>query len=117
MSVPASGRVLRVFYRDYERGVTIGSTHPEALAVERIEPLARRLLVAGENFLGVVDRNDVILQCYPGDAPDDIVFELVYPEATGCLRLVVLREEAFARLNALPGQFDESLLQGAQYFD
>ena len=52
--------------------------------VSRIAPLAERLLVKADNFLGVVDRNDVILQCYVADARTLLTLELVHPEATGC---------------------------------
>ena len=110
-------RVLQVFYRDYINAVTISSAQPEALPANRIVPLADRLLVPGDNFLGVVDRNDVILQCYVADDPAEITLELVYPEASGCLRLTLPRGQALDRLDALPDVFDELLLQGAQYID
>ena len=117
MSGKAARRVLRVFYPDYANGVSIPSTHPETLAASRVAPLADQLLVAGDNFLGVVDPNDVILQCYAGDDPATITLELVYPEATGCLRLTLSREEALDLLDHLPEFFDETLLSGAQYVD
>jgi len=113
----ASVGVLRVFYRDYTSGASIGSAQPESLPADRVEPLARRLMAGADNFLGVVDGDDVILQCYPADDGDRVVLELIYPEATGCLRLVMQREEAFARLRDLPERFDENLLQGANYID
>lgn len=117
MSGARAHRVLRVFYRDYVNGVKIASSQPESLPANRIVPLADRLLVPGDNFLGVVDRNDVILQCYVADDPADVTLELVYPEATGCLRLTLPRTEAFDRLDDLPEVFGESLLTGAQYID
>lgn len=117
MSGARAHQVLQVFYRDYINAVTISSAQPEALQANRIVPLADRLLVPGDNFLGVVDRNDVILQCYVADDPADITLELVYPEASGCLRLTLPRQQALDRLDALPDLFDESLLQGAQYID
>lgn len=117
MSGARAHRVLNVFYRDYLNAVNISSAKPEALQANRIVPLADRLLVPGDNFLGVVDRNDVILQCYVADDPDEITLELVYPEATGCMRLTLPRAEVFERLDALPEVFDESFLQGAQYVD
>lgn len=115
MTTPAAHRVLRVFYRDYENAVGIASSQPESLMVSRIAPLAERLLVKADNFLGVVDRNDVILQCYVADAPDALTLELVHPEASGCLRLTLPRNEALQCLDDLPELFDESLLPGAQY--
>lgn len=117
MSGARAQRVLRVFYRDYRNDVSIPSTRPESLLASRIVALAEQLLVPGDNFLGVVDPNDVILQCYVGDNPEELVLELVYPEATGCLRLILPREQALDRLDQLPEYFDESLLEGAQYVD
>lgn len=110
-------RVVQVFYRDYVNGVNIASTQPEALPADRIVALADQLLVPGDNFLGLVDRNDVILQCYVADDPAELTLELVYPEATGCLRLTVPRQQAFELLDALPDVFDEALLPGGQYID
>lgn len=117
MSGARAHRVVRVFYRDYPNAVSISSAQPETLQANRIVPLAERLLVPGDNFLGVVDRNDVILQCYVADDPDEITLELVYPEATGCMRLTLPRQQALELLDALPEAFDESLLLGAQYID
>ena len=117
MSGARAHRVLRVFYRDDVNGVSISSAQPEALQASRMVALADRLLVPGDNFVGVVDRNDVILQCYVASDPAEITCELIYPEASGCLRLTLPRAEAMQRLDTLPEQFDESLLQGAQYID
>lgn len=117
MNAGRAQRVLRVFYRDYANAVAISSAQPESLLANRIVPLADRLLAGADNFLGVVDPNDVILQCYRADDPGEVVLELVYPEATGCLRLVVPREDALDRLDRLPEYFDESLLSGGNYVD
>jgi len=117
MSGARAHRVVQVFYRDYVNAVTVSSSRPEGLQANRVVPLAERLLVPGDNFLGVVDRNDVVLQCYVGDDPEEIVLELLYPDASGCLRLILSRDQALNRLDALPDVFDESLLQGAQYID
>ena len=108
-------RVLRVFYRDYGNDLVIKSTAPESLLADRIEPLAEHLLASADNFLGVIDRNDTILQCYMADDPASITLELVYPESTGCLRLTLPRQQALHCLGALPESFDESFLPGAQY--
>lgn len=117
MSGARAHRVLQVFYRDYVNAVSIPSSRPESLLANRLVPLADRLLGSADNFLGIVDRNDTILQCYLADAPGEVVLEIVYPEATGCLRLAVAREHALDLLDRLPDTFDENLLQGAQYID
>ena len=97
--------------------MSISSAQPEVLARDRVAPLAERLLHDADNFLGVVDASDAILQCYLSDGRDGVTLELVYPEASGCLRLTLPRERAFDCLDRLPDQFDESLLQGGQYID
>ena len=108
---------LRVFYRDYANAVSISSAQPEALARDRIIPLAERLLSDADNFLGLVDASDAILQCYRADDGDDVTLELIYPEASGCLRLTLPHDRALAILDNLPETFDQSLLEGAQYID
>jgi hypothetical protein len=115
MSGVGQHRTFRVFYRDYRNDVFIASSQPESLPVSRVVPLAQRLLAAAENFLGIVDRNDVILQCYAADDPEKLILELIYPEASGCLRLAMPREQALDLLGHLPDVFDDTLLQGAQY--
>lgn len=106
---------VRVFYRDYGNDVSIASTAAEPLAVARVVPLAEALLSGPDNFLGIMDTEDAILQCYVSDQPDDVVLELLYPETDGCLRIVLPRAEAMARLADLPEQFDDTLLSGGQY--
>lgn len=110
-------RVVQVFYRDYVNDVSIRSSEPESLLLGRLVPLAEQLLQSADNFLGVVDRDDVVLQCYVGDGPDAIVLELVMPEQRGCLRLTLPRAEAMSRLRDLPERFDESYLPGAEHIE
>jgi hypothetical protein len=117
MSPGGAQAVVRVFYRDYASGTSISSTKPESLLSDRLAPLAERLWASPDNFLGVVDRHDVILQSYVDDEPGMIVFELVYPEQTGALQLTVTRDEALRRLQDLPERFDDSLLPGARHVD
>lgn len=115
VTMPGAPQRLRVFYRDHRAGVSVASSRPEAIRVDKIRALAERVLVPGDNFLGLVDRNDVILQCYVAEDPVEITLELIYPDASGCLRLTLARERALVRLDELPDVFDESVLPGAQY--
>lgn len=117
MTPPAVQAVVRVFYRDYGSGTSISSTQPESLLSDRLAPLAERLWSSADNFLGIVDRHDTILQSYADDDPAMIVLELVYPEQAGALQLTVTREQALARLQDLPDRFDDSLLPGAERID
>ena len=117
MSTLQAHRVVRVFYRDYVNDVAIRSSSPESLLAERVVPLADRLLVSVDNFLGVVDRDDTILQCYLADDHDAVVLELLVSERPGCLRQTVPRAQALERLADLPELFDESLLPGALHID
>ena len=64
--------VFGVFYHDYVNEVAVNSTKPQSVLAARIPQLARRLLIAQDNYLGVVDRNDVILQLYL-DAGGDVI--------------------------------------------
>lgn len=106
-------QVFGVFYRDYAHEVVISSAKPESLLAERIPALAGRLLVNEDNYLGIVDRNEVILQLYLDD-DDQVVMELLRPDAPGCLRSTVTLAEALERLSKLPDCFEPSLLHDAE---
>jgi hypothetical protein len=108
-------RSFRVFYRDYVNGVAVPSSAPETLAADRVGPLAEALLQHADNFLGVVDRNELIVQAYLDDDEQQVFLELLYPENQGLMRLVLNWADAVDLLAALPDEFDESLLPGADY--
>ncbi len=107
--------VFRVFYRDYVNDVSISSARPESLAAERIAPLAETVLQHADNFIGVVDANELVLQLYLDDDESSVFLELLYPEGQGMLRLNLPWEQAVAVLRDLPEAFDEGLLPGAQF--
>jgi len=115
MSKPLAHGHCRVFYRESGNAQSVPSSAPQSLPADQLAALAERLLVDQDNFLGVVDRNDLILQCYVADDPELATLELIYPDAGGCLRLTLPQSEVLQRLEALPELFDESLLEGAQY--
>jgi len=106
-------RSFDVFYCDFVRDVSISSSKPEPLAADRLVPLAEQLLVAEDNYLGVVDPNDVILQLYLSGR--EMVVELIFPESTGILQSRMPVEQALALLADLPDEFTEELLPGASY--
>jgi len=106
-------RSFPVFYCDFLRDLSISSSKPEPLAADRLVPLAEQLLVAEDNYLGVVDPNDVILQLYLSGR--EMVVELIFPESTGILQSRMPVEQALALLADLPDEFTEALLPGASY--
>ncbi len=106
-------RSFPVFYCDFLRDLSISSSKPELLAADRLVPLAEQLLVAEDNYLGVVDANEVILQLYLSGR--EMVVELLFPESTGILQKRMPVEEALVLLENLPDEFDEALLPGATY--
>lgn len=110
-------QLYRVFYRDYVHGVAISSTRPEALAASRLTALAEQLLQHADNFLGVVDDRDNVLQLYLDDDEQQVLVELLSPEAAGCLRARMSFERAYALLDDLPPAFGEDLLPGAERVD
>lgn len=108
-------RVFGVFYHDYVNEVSVNSTQPQSLLATRIPDLARGLLVAEDNFLGVVDRNDVILQLFlDGDA---VAVELLKPDIAGCLRTRMPLAASLDLLGRLPEFFGVDLLPGAEWVD
>lgn len=108
-------RAFRVFYRDYVNDVAISSANPESLAADRIAPLAEIVLQHADNFIAVMDANELAIQLYLNDDESAVRVELLYPESGGMLRLGMPREQAMALLANLPDEFDESLLPGGQF--
>ncbi len=113
--MPQREPVFRVFYQDYHGGMAVSSAQPEQLARSRLRPLAESLLAAEDNYLGVIDADEQILQLYAADEPGQIQLELLYPEGEGMLRTQMDRAQALALLDRLPEHFEAALLPGAQY--
>ena len=107
--------MFKVFYHDYVSGAAISSAQPEPLAADRIAPLAEALLQCADNFLGVMDKQGLVLQAYLDDDEQSVFLELLYPDDAGAMRLKLACDEAMALLAVLPDEFDESLLPGAQF--
>lgn len=105
---------FNVFYRDYLHQVSISSASPEPLAGDRLVPLAEHLLGNPDNFLGVEDEKQSVLQLYANE-DGSIVMELLYPETDGCLQLKRTRQQAMEILGKLPAVFEDGLLPGANY--
>jgi len=114
-SLKSRQRVFRVFYRDYVNDVAVSSAQPESMLADRIAPLAESVLQHADNFIGVIDANELVLQLYLDDDESSVFVELLYPEGKGMLRLNMPWEQAVALLTGLPEAFDEGLLPGAQY--
>ena len=109
-----SERSFSVFYRHYEHDVTIKSTEPEILAADRLAAVAEHLLSSEDNFFGILDNGDAILQLYLDD-DGSIVAELIYPDVDGCFRARMSLQEVTTLLGRLPSVFTEDLLPGAQF--
>jgi hypothetical protein len=109
MRAGARQQVFGVFYRDYARDVAISSARPESLLGSRLPALAERLLVDADNFLGVVDRNENILQLYR-DRDGLVVVELLRPGRDDHEQARLPLEQVLQRLAHLPPDFDGRLL-------
>ena len=106
--------VFNVFYRDFVHDVGISSANPEPLPRDRLVPLAEKLLTDEDNYLGVVDSSETILQLYRSDE-DTLVVELIYPKSEGCMQKKLSQQQAMDLLAGLPEVFAEDLLPGATY--
>jgi len=106
-------RGFNIYYCDFVHDASISSSKPEFLAADRLVPLAEHLLAAQDNYLGVIDSADTILQFYLSGK--NMVVELLYPEGKGLLQTKMPMEEGLALLGSLPDVFDETLLPGASF--
>lgn len=112
-------RVFEVFYRDYRHDVAISSAAPEPLDAKRLAPLAEKLLESADNFFGVVDAHNSILQFYLDDeaaGPEPVVVvELLFAEQPGYYQADMSLADALDLLGRLPDSFDSELLPGGRY--
>lgn len=112
-------RVFDVFYRDYRHDVSISSAAPEPLDAKRLAPLAEKLLESPDNFFGVVDKQNTILQLYLDDeaegAEPQVIAELLFAEQPGYFQLHLSLAEALQLLDRLPDEFDDTLLSGGRF--
>ncbi|WP_456375598.1 hypothetical protein [Thiolapillus sp.] len=106
-------RGFRIYYCDFVHDSAISSSKPEFLAADRLVPLAEHLLAAQDNYLGVLDANDNILQFYMSGK--EMVVELLYPDAQGMMQCKLPLEKGMQLLASLPDEFSEQLLPGAAY--
>jgi hypothetical protein len=119
MSMTEKQRDFDVFYRDYRHNVSISSASPEPLDAKRLAPLAEKLLESPDNFFGVVDKVNTILQLYlddeNGGAKPLVVVELLFADRQGYLQAKLSLQEAMALLDRLPDEFSNDLLPGGQF--
>ncbi len=107
--------VFKVFYKDYVNDVAIKSSEPEELSGDRIAPLAEVLLQHADNFLGIYDGKDTLLQAYLDDDEQTVFLELQYHEQQGGLQSKLPWADAFDILARLPAEFGDELLPDAKY--
>lgn len=103
--------VYKVFYRDYVRDEVVSSTQPTSMLGEKIPELAQRVLQHADNFIGIYDQKDTILQAYLDDDEQQVEVELIYPEGQGEYSRTLPYDEAFSILQNLPPVFNKDLLQ------
>ena len=111
----ANNKLFKVFYKDYVNDVSIKSSEPGELSGDRIAPLAEVLLQHADNFLGIYDGKDTLLQAYLDDDEQTVFLELQYHEQQGCLQLKLPWADAFDILASLPAEFGDELLPDAKY--
>ena len=103
--------VYKVFYRDYVRDEVVSSIEPTSMLGEKIPELAQQVLQHADNFIGIYDQNDTILQAYLDDDEQQVEVELIYPEGRGEYSRTLSYDEAFNILQSLPPIFNKDLLQ------
>jgi hypothetical protein len=106
-------KVFGVFYRDDAHDVAISSANPESLLAARIPALAERLLADPDNFLGIVDRNDAVLQLYLQE-DGRVAVELLRSGRGDFLRGRLPLPEVLTLLADLPPVFADDLVPDAE---
>ena len=83
------------------RQITAGFEWHIHLAADRLAAVAEHMLTSPDNFFGVLDNGDAILQLYLED-DGSIVAELIYSDVDGCFRACMSLQEATTLPLCLP---------------
>jgi len=96
----------KVFYTSHSRQESASSTAPRLLDAEQLEALALRILADEDDFLGVIDNDDRIIQFMRSSA-DELLVELPDFDARESLQCRLSTEQALELLRYLPGRLQE----------
>jgi hypothetical protein len=100
----------QVFYTSYSLQESVSSSSPRLLDADQLKTLSLRILKEEEDFLGVIDNEDRVIQ-FMRSATDDFLVEIPDLEAKNSLQRHLSTEETLeliARLPSILGNLDLS---------
>jgi hypothetical protein len=113
-ALPKRQPVFKVFYQDYGTGEAVSSAQPRGLLRDALAPLAERLLSVPDNYLGVIDLDDRVLQCYGADTPGRVVVEFLLADGRGGWQAELGLDAVLELLRDLPEGLSADLLPDAR---
>ena len=107
----------QVFYTSYSLQESVSSGSPRLLEGDQLKALALRILNEEDDFLGVVDNEERVVQ-FMREAEDDFLMEIPDFDARSSLQCHLSREEMSELMGRLPGRvrdLDLSLFQSVEW--
>lgn len=93
----------KVFYTSHSQQESVSSNSPRLLDAQQLEALVLRNLADGDDFLGIIDNDDRIIQFMRSSA-DEFLVELPDFDARESLQCRLSTEQALELLRYLPGR-------------
>ncbi len=91
----------QVFYTSYSLQQSVSSSSPRLLDVDQLKALILRIIKEEDDFLGVIDSEDRVIQ-FMRSAGDNFLVEIPDFEAKNSLQRQLSREETLELIARLP---------------
>ena len=105
----------RVFYFFERTGESVVSTHPVEMSAKNIHERLLVRLRAGDDYLGIMDARDNVLQILRAPGDDSYWVELPLVEARASYGRYMTRAELEALVLDLPRVLDRDRIGGLEY--
>ena len=92
----------QVFYTSYSLQESVSSSSPRLLDADQLKMLSLRILKEEDDFLGVIDNEDRVIQ-FMRSAADDFLVEIPDFDARNSLQRHLSTEETLELIARLPG--------------
>lgn len=122
MGIPGRGGgesfvYFQVFYAFYAAGDEVSSAHPVAMERGRIYAELVSRLDDPDDFVGIIDQNDEILQVSLSAGSPEFLVEILLPDHRASYARLMTAEQLEARMISLPALFQPNSFPEFEYQD
>ena len=104
----------KYYFTDYERDQHIKSDEAKTISLGDVIGIMNKVLTDPDNFVGLIDTNDVMLQ-FMVEESGDITVDIPLHERKGSFVKTTNLDEALAIVNALKSSIDAKAITGLEF--